>query len=834
MNIIVVGCGGREHAILKKFSESFLKPQKPQLYCVGDYLNPSIVNIVGRDNYLVASDVHIVAAHWNVTPDAFDFVIIGPEVYLRDKWTDYFLELGVPVLGPTGKQAMIETSKSFARNLLENHYHSHLSPAYQVVERREFESDHEILQALHAAFAVVGETNFVVKADGLMGGKGVKVFGDHLSNVDEGIGFAMSLLKKPGDKVVIEEKLCGQEFSLMSLTDGVSFVHFPIVQDNKRAYDGDKGPNTGGMGCISYANHRLPFLSKTDVKTAQKINEMVVTILNATDTKFGSDKVSRGYRGIIYGSFMKTNGDDDIKVIEFNARFGDPECISALRVLKNDFALLCYHAARGTLYTQFPVSFSRLGTVCKYVVPTEYPNHQYFAKDIGDIVEIPKDTDQVYAIYNSIETHPTLDNTLVTRGSRTVAFVAAARFVRQAEELVENHIRSGVHGNVRWRSDIGKRTKPVEAEVAVLTVDAEADAEADIDDRKNDFEIVVTPMDQKPDNAGNLSDSKESGDAYTQAGVNINEGNLAIQKIQKYVRSTYTNDVTSDFGDFAGIMKVENGCHLVFSTDGVGTKSDVVLGHYGIKGYFFLGMDIVNHCINDTLVKGALPFAFLDYYGTSKLNSDALKYLVKGAAKACQTAGCVLIGGETAEMPGTYQHEKCDVVGTIVGRVSPSDVINGKRDIKPGNVVMAFSSNSPHTNGYSLIRKLLAENKELREDQQFMEEISRPHRSYLREIQRLQTNYSNVKINGLCHITGGGLIENPPRVLPNNCAIKWDSWEWPRIYRRIQQVGKISNDEMLRVFNCGIGMLVIVPEESAPALEVLFFDCFKIGTVVEK
>lgn len=856
MKILIIGCGGREHAIALKLSQSKLKPE---LYCIGNYYNPGIYELCKEGGYHIAMDT---------TPDISnlvriggnpDLAIIGPEKYLERGWADHLRALDIPVVGPNSDQAKIETSKAYCRVLLDSNGMKEYQPNFIVVQK----STNNILneQAIDAAL-IKFNNNVVVKADGLAGGKGVKVFGDHFDNMQQAKDYAVEVLNSDGC-VVFEEKLDGREFSLMSMTDGGSFVHFPLVQDYKRAYDKNRGPNTGGMGSLSLSNGRLPGISEDDVEIAKKLNESTVKIINRTTKK--------PYRGIIYGGYMKTR-DKKIKIIEYNSRFGDPECINVLAVLDSDFAELCLHAASGTLRPKLYAKFQRKHTLCKYIVPENYPN----ASESNTEIVIPKSSmpDDVTVIYASLGYSPTNgavipeskelenyetpkeQNKFYMYGSRTAAFVCASGDLLKIGKLVDESIRQ-CKGKFRYRTDIGP--------VSAVQIDFS---------KKNDQNNVKFPKDhpnrvivtlkkyptnptntmnspptntkhqtgettQKPpkntnDTSNKISDEGIAMSAYEQAGVNINEGVNTVHKIQKYVEKTYNDSVKSNFGDFAGIMEIDKPCHLVFSTDGVGTKNEVVLDYYGIKGYTSLGMDIVNHCINDTLVKGAMPFAFLDYYGCSELDSDAVKYLVKGASKACEAAGCVLIGGETAEMPGTYHSNKSDIVGTMIGRVQPRGIIDGKMNIRPGDVVMALPSDSPHTNGYSLIRKVLADNPELKEDKYFMEEICRPHRSYLKEIKLLTECHPNdIPIHGLCHITGGGFVDNPDRVLPDNCKIDFVDWKWPSIYRKIMRYGGVSKKEMLRVFNCGVGMLIVVPKEAAPKLNVLFFDVFKVGDVVE-
>ena len=289
--------------------------------------------------------------------------------------------------------------------------------------------------------------------------------------------------------------------------------------------------------------------------------------------------------------------------------------------------------------------------------------------------------------------------------------------------------------------------------------------------------------------------------AYANSGVDTDKNQDVVHGIEEYVRSTFTDNVVSTFGDFAGMYDL-NGNILVTSTDGVGTKTIATIQTLGDDAFYSLGQDIVNHCVNDILVKGATPLFFLDYFASSSLRSRDVVKFVHGVSDACKTARCVLIGGETAEMPDVYSPGHVDIVGTIVGQATK--VINGKRDILIGDCVIGLRSSGPHTNGYSLIRKLV---------QDLRPEDVAPHRSYLEEYLYLQSK--NVEIKGMCHITGGGWVENITRVLPDNLAVDLtlSRPSLESIFTRVQEVGRLSDVEMLQVFNMGIGMLLVVDEK---------------------
>lgn len=306
---------------------------------------------------------------------------------------------------------------------------------------------------------------------------------------------------------------------------------------------------------------------------------------------------------------------------------------------------------------------------------------------------------------------------------------------------------------------------------------------------------------------------KQKKSAYAKAGVDIDEMMQGLGAIKKMVKSTNTDGVLSTIGSFGGLFRSPGRNHvLVASTDGVGTKLNVAIM---AERHHTVGQDLVNHCTNDILVQGATPLFFLDYLGTSNLSSEMFKNVVKGLCKACRENGCALLGGETAEMPGLYPKGEYDLVGTIVGSVSRRNIITGET-IRPGDMVIGLPSSGLHTNGYSLARKVIFKTAKLKIDDLFpgtrkrvADVLLAVHRSYLKPVTALM---QHIPIQGMAHITGGGLYDNIPRILPDNCRCVVDkaSWKTPPLFSFIQETGNIDNQEMFRVFNMGIGYVIIV------------------------
>ena len=330
---------------------------------------------------------------------------------------------------------------------------------------------------------------------------------------------------------------------------------------------------------------------------------------------------------------------------------------------------------------------------------------------------------------------------------------------------------------------------------------------------------------------------------YKASGVDIDAGNETVRRIRKLAHSTFTPGVMSDIGSFGGLFRLEPGRFrepvLVSSADGVGTKLKVA---FLAKRHETVGVDLVNHCVNDILVQGADPLFFLDYLATGRLAPAVAESIVGGMAAACRDNGCALLGGETAEMPGFYADGEYDLAGFIVGVVERERLVNG-RAIAVGDVLVGIPSSGLHTNGYSLARRIVFEHLKLTVDSHVDdigktvgEALLEPHRSYLGMI-RPMLDYGSIK--GMAHITGGGITDNLPRILPHGTAAVVDSGAWtvPPLFQWLEQSGRVPREDMLRTFNMGIGMiLVTTPDRAEQVIEELAArggrDARVIGEVV--
>lgn len=419
--ILIIGSGAREHAIARAIDSSVLKKS---IYCIASNMNPGIVELC--DEIIIGNFNDPLFVVDYAKENNIGLVIIGPENPLFLGVSDALWNANIKAIGPKKDLAQIETSKSFARNLLKK-YNIPGGPNYKT-----FSSISGVAEFLNE----LGE-NYVVKFDGLAGGKGVKVSGEHLHNHEQAIKYCLELIKKDGS-FVIEEKFIGEEFSLMSFCDGETLKHMPVVQDHKRAFEGDKGPNTGGMGTYSDIDHSLPFLNKKDIEEAKAINVATAAALKS--------EFNEGYVGILYGGFIATKRG--VKLIEYNARFGDPEAMNVLSILETDFLKICLLMAEKKL-KEINVSFIKKATVCKYAVPNGYPDKPVKGEPINlDEIQFPRNL-----FYASVDIK---NGGLVESGSRTVASVGVADSIYLAEKIVEGEMLR-IKGPVFYRSDIGTK-----------------------------------------------------------------------------------------------------------------------------------------------------------------------------------------------------------------------------------------------------------------------------------------------------------------------------------------------------------------------------------------
>ncbi|PIE46731.1 MAG: phosphoribosylformylglycinamidine cyclo-ligase [Gammaproteobacteria bacterium] len=342
-----------------------------------------------------------------------------------------------------------------------------------------------------------------------------------------------------------------------------------------------------------------------------------------------------------------------------------------------------------------------------------------------------------------------------------------------------------------------------------------------------------------------MSNPSNQSLSYKDAGVDIDAGEALVSRIKSVAKSTTRSEVVGGLGGFGALCRIPQGYKsplLVSGTDGVGTKLKLALQ---FNQHDSIGIDLVAMCVNDLLVCGAEPLFFLDYYATGKLDVDTAATVVTGIGEGCKQSGCALIGGETAEMPGMYQDEDYDLAGFCVGVVEEEEIITGT-NVAKGDVLIGLKSNGAHSNGYSLVRKVIEVsdtdiNTNIKLDgMSFKDAMMAPTKIYVKSIQALQKRLSNQNIHAMAHITGGGLTENLPRVLPHDLSAQIDtaSWQFSDLFKWLQTNGNIEQTEMYRTFNCGVGFVVVVPANQADnainTLNEAGETAWKLGEIVER
>ena len=416
MNILLIGGGGREHAIAEGIKRS---KHNPFLYAVMAKKNPGIAVLC--EDFLLEKETEVGKVIEYAKSRNIEMAFVGPEAPLAAGIADALWEAGIPVVGPKKACAIIEFDKAWARNFMKK-YGIEGCPAYEVFTEE---------GPAHAFIEKLGDV--AVKPSGLTGGKGVKVMGDQLPDLEAAKAYTSELLEK--GPVVIEERFIGEEFTLQALVDGKSLILFPAVQDHKRAYEGDLGPNTGGMGSYTDAGELLPFMLFTDLEKVKKIMQDTVKALY--------EETGTGYLGVLYGQFILTASGP--KVVEFNARFGDPEAMNVIPLIETDFVDIMSAMVKGTL-DELPVNFSRKATVCKYAVPAGYPDTP--EKDSEIIVGNIGEASVYYAsVYEK-------EGKIYTTSSRAVAALGCAETIDAAEKIAQNALEN-IRGKLFFRKDIG-------------------------------------------------------------------------------------------------------------------------------------------------------------------------------------------------------------------------------------------------------------------------------------------------------------------------------------------------------------------------------------------
>ncbi|CAK5280616.1 unnamed protein product [Mycena citricolor] len=764
IRILLIGSGGREHALAWKLSQSPLVESifvSPGNGGTGQLPKTSNISVPPTDFPALVSFA---------TQNEITLVVPGPEQPLVDGVETFFRKVGIPVFGPSALAARMEGSKAFSKEFMARH--AIPTAKFKTFPRSEY--------AAAVDYVKTCGHSVVLKADGLAAGKGVLI-PQTVEEAIQGLREIMldSVFGSAGDEVVIEELLVGPEISVLAFSDGYTIVPLPAAQDHKRIGDGDTGPNTGGMGVYSPAPVATPAIMDQLMKESLR------------PTIDGMRKDGLPFVGLLFTGFMITA--DGPKVLEYNVRFGDPETEALMLLLddKTDLAAVMLACAERRL-DAVPISIRPGMSVSVILASHGYPGA--YAK--GKVIDLSAVPDNVAVFHaGTIES----EGKILTAGGRVLAVCAHASTLQDALDAAYAAIDKISFDGKTYRRDIGHRA---------------------------------------------LKAGERSQLTYAQAGVSVEAGNSLVEAIKPHVKATRRPGADGEIGGFGGVFDLKATKYvdpvLVSGTDGVGTKLRIAI-EVGIHD--LVGIDLVAMSVNDLLVQGAEPLYFLDYYGCSKLDVGVASQVIKGIADGCIQAGCALVGGETAEMPGMYQEDDYDLAGFAVGAVERSDILP-KAGIAPEDVLLGIASSGLHSNGFSLVRKVVAM-AGLRYDSPcpwdsnttLGRSLLEPTRVYIKQI--LPVAQAGL-VKGMAHITGGGFIENVPRVLPKGtgCFIDAAAWPLPPVFRFLMKQGNVAPLEMARTFNNGLGMVCIVSAKDTEAAMTALrkngdAKVYKIGEIVD-
>lgn len=749
LRILVIGSGGREHAFVWKLSQS---PSVDVIHVApgnGGTAGDKVVNVD-----IPAEDYPALVAHAKL--HGINLVVVGPEAPLVDGVEGFFRSVGIRCFGPSKVAAQMEGSKAFSKEFMQRHG----IPTAAFRKFSDYEAARDYLDSVHH--------QVVIKADGLAYGKGVII---PTSKVEAQAALRDIMIERQfgdaGNQVVIEEFLEGEELSILTFSDGYTIRSLPPAQDHKRVFDGDQGPNTGGMGC--YAPTRIA--SKGLI---ERIDQVIVQPTIDSLRRDGMPFV-----GILFTGLMITKSGP--RVLEYNVRGGDPETQTLLPLLSKDtdlakVILACTEQWLDGVDLKIEPGYATTVVACAEGYPGIYPKHRP--------IQLQKGQDDFLVFHAGTAM---IENRLLTTGGRVIGVTGLGDTLEQAVQKAYEGMDTVKFQGMHFRKDIAHRALRL-----------------------------------KSDN-----EKKEAPITYASAGVSIDAGNTLISRIKKNVRATARPGADAEIGGFGGAFELAKAGYdsrsptLIGAIDGVGTKLKIA---HAMDQHNTVGIDLVAMNVNDLVVQGAEPLMFLDCYTCSILDVDVAASFISGVAEGCKIAHCALIGGETAEMPGLLQNNEYDAVGAAIGAVDTAagkKVLPDKQSMVEGDVLLGIASDGLHSNGFSLVRRII-ERKHLTFTHAapwdagitIGKSLLTPTRIYVVPLLEL---VKRDLIKGMAHITGGGLKENVPRFLPNHLAAQIDlsTWTRPKIFSWLQEAGNVSHEEMLRVLNNGIGMVLCVSSFAA-------------------
>nr|XP_012997296.1 trifunctional purine biosynthetic protein adenosine-3 [Cavia porcellus] len=743
--ILVIGSGGREHTLAWKLGQShhvqqvLVAPGNAGTACSGKISNTAIS----------ISD-HTALAQF-CKDEKIEFVVVGPEAPLAAGIVGDLTSAGVRCFGPNAEAAQLESSKRFAKEFMDRH-------GIPTAQWRAFTKAEEACGfIMRADFPAL-----VVKASGLAAGKGVIV----AKSKEEACKAVQEIMQEKafgaaGETIVVEELLEGEEVSCMCFTDGRTVVPMPPAQDHKRLLEGDLGPNTGGMGAYCPA----PQVSK----------DLLLKIKNTVlqRTVDGMQQEGTPYTGVLYAGIMLTK--DGPKVLEFNCRFGDPECQVILPLLKSDLYEMIQSTLDGSLGASPPIWLDDHTAVTVVMASKGYPGAYTKGMEITGFPEAQALGLEVFHAGTALK-----DGKVVTSGGRVLTVTAVRENLKLALEEAQKGLAVIKFEGAVYRKDIGFRA------IAFL---------------------------QQP-----------RGLTYKGSGVDIEAGNMLVKKIQPLAKATSRPGCDVDLGGFAGLFDLKAAGFkdplLASGTDGVGTKLKIA---QLCNKHSTIGQDLVAMCVNDILAQGAEPLFFLDYFSCGKLDLSTTEAVIAGVSEACKEAGCALLGGETAEMPDMYPPGEYDLAGFAVGAMERDEKLPHLEQIVEEDTIVGIASSGLHSNGFSLVRKIVAQSS---------------------------LEYSSPAPAGCGDQTLGDLLLTPTRIysrsllpvirsghLDSSCLFPdARTWRIPRVFSWLQQEGQLSEEEMARTFNCGVGAALVVSksqtEQILREIQQRQEEAWVIGSVV--
>jgi len=781
--ILLVGNGGREHALAWKLQQSplvqhiYVAPGNGGTASIGH----NVSNVaLSQDNF---GELVKFAVDKKIT-----LVVPGPEAPLVEGITDYFREHGpasISVFGPSKKAAQMEGSKAFSKDFMKRH--NIPTAAYETF------TEHDAAQKY---LDENREMKVVIKASGLAAGKGVIIPTTHHEASD---ALKSIMLDKEfgsaGDSVVIEEFLEGDELSVLSFSDGATICSLPAAQDHKRVNDNDEGPNTGGMG--AYAP--IP------IATPALMDAIHRTVLQPTIDGMAAERMP--FRGVLFTGFM-VDPTGKPKVLEYNVRFGDPETQTLLPLLQTDLAelmLACCNNYLRAITLDIAPSFSATVVAAAGGYPGSYAK--------GTPMELKSPAAETYIFHAG--TSLSQSNQLTTSGGRVIAATATASDLTTAVSKAYSGMSTISFERMHYRKDIAHRA-------------------------------LNRPSPTSSTNTNNNNTPL----TYASAGVSIDAGNTLVRRIKASVKSTARPGAGALIGGFGGEISLplagygSTSPRLVTAIDGIGTK---LLIAQAMADPSTVGIDLVAMNVNDLIVQGAEPLGFLDYYACSALDVDFCARFVESVAEGCKRANCALVGGETAEMPGIYAPGDFDAGGCAIGALKHGrTMLPDLESMKVGDVLLGLGSDGCHSNGFSLIRKIV-ERAGLKytspcpwsEGESVGRALLTPTRVYVKPLLDVLEKCDGA-IKGMAHITGGGLTDNIPRMLPKGLAAKVivGSWDALPVFEWLRREGRMEAREFARTFNTGLGMVIAVEakrvEEVVLALKGAGERVYRIGELVDR